>query len=92
METRPVSRRAVLTTLVGAGAAGTAAAQQVSPLEVFTAEQPEPLVLSGSDLGFRVERTRRDGVRIGSLVVKVEGKWVEAELGHGIRFGTADAR
>ena len=37
-----------------------------------------PRVLSGNDIGFRVERTR-DGVQIGTLVVRVDGRWVEAE-------------
>lgn len=34
-------------------------------------------VLSGSDIGFRVERTQ-DGVPIGTLVIRVDGRWVEA--------------
>jgi len=34
-------------------------------------------ILSGSDVGFRVERTQ-DGVPIGTLVVRVDGRWVEA--------------
>ena len=33
-------------------------------------------ILSGSDIGFRVERTQ-DGVPIGTLVVRVDGRWVE---------------
>jgi hypothetical protein len=39
---------------------------------------PEPpVVLSGTDLGFRVEG-RRDGARVGRLVVRIDGQWVEA--------------
>jgi hypothetical protein len=34
-------------------------------------------ILSGNDIGFRVERTQ-DGVPIGTLVVRVDGRWVEA--------------
>lgn len=34
-------------------------------------------ILSGNDIGFRVERTR-DGVPIGTLVVRIDGRWVEA--------------
>jgi len=34
-------------------------------------------ILSGSDIGFRLERTE-DGVPIGTLVVRVDGRWVEA--------------
>lgn len=39
---------------------------------------PEPpVVLSGTDLGFRVEGPR-DGDRVGRLVVRIDGQWVEA--------------
>ena len=34
-------------------------------------------VKSGSDLGFRVDRTER-GTPVGRLVVRVNGQWVEA--------------
>jgi len=34
-------------------------------------------IVSGSDIGFRIERTR-DGVPIGTLVVRIDGRWVEA--------------
>lgn len=34
-------------------------------------------ILSGSDIGFRLERTQ-NGVPIGTLVVRVDGRWVEA--------------
>ncbi len=35
-------------------------------------------ILSGNDIGFRVERTE-DGFPIGRLVVRIDGRWVEAE-------------
>jgi hypothetical protein len=38
-----------------------------------------PIVLSGSEVGFRVEGQRGDAV-IGTLVVRVDGKWVDAQL------------
>jgi hypothetical protein len=38
-----------------------------------------PIVLSGSDVGFRVEGQRRDVVT-GTLVVRVDGKWIDAQL------------
>ena len=45
----------------------------------------ESTVLSGADLGFRVETTGPDGVT-GKLVVRVNGKWVEAKAsGVGIK-------
>jgi hypothetical protein len=41
---------------------------------------PEPKVLSGADLGIRIEG-EQDGVLIGPLVVRVNGQWVEARAG-----------
>jgi hypothetical protein len=38
-----------------------------------------PIVLSGSDVGFRVEGQRGDVVT-GTLVVRVDGKWIDAQL------------
>jgi len=37
-----------------------------------------PMVMSGGDLGFRVESTL-DGTALGTLVVKVNGNWVPAK-------------
>ena len=37
-------------------------------------------VIAGNDLGFRVESTR-NGIPVGKLVVRINGKWVDAELG-----------
>jgi len=39
-----------------------------------------PTVLSGADFGFRVEGNRA-GTPIGTLVIKMNGQWVEAEIG-----------
>jgi hypothetical protein len=48
----------------------------------------EPKVISGGDLGFRVEKMDR-GMPIGRLVVRVNGQWVEASFAAGIsRVGT----
>ena len=41
------------------------------------------VVLSGSDIGFRVE-SRRGSVPIGKLVVHVDGQWVEAQFSGGV--------
>jgi hypothetical protein len=43
-----------------------------------------PTTLSGDDVGFRVEgvRAEGDGV-VGRLVVRVNGKWVDAHIGGG---------
>ena len=35
-----------------------------------------PTVISGSDIGFRIERTQ-DGIQIGRVVVRVNGVWVD---------------
>jgi hypothetical protein len=42
-----------------------------------------PVVLSGSDIGFRVE-SRRGSTPIGRLVVRVDGQWVEAQFAGGV--------
>ena len=41
---------------------------------------PEPTVVAGPDLGFRIE-AEQNGVPVGPLVVKINGKWVEARIG-----------
>ena len=38
-----------------------------------------PMVLSGGDIGFRVEGYR-GGTPVGSLVVKLNGQWVATDL------------
>jgi hypothetical protein len=35
-----------------------------------------PTIASGSDLGFRIERTQ-DGIPVGKVVVRVDGRWVD---------------
>jgi hypothetical protein len=35
-----------------------------------------PTVIFGDDVGFRLERTR-DGMAIGKVVVRVDGRWVD---------------
>jgi hypothetical protein len=68
-----ISRREVLASVLGVGAtvAGEAA---------LSSQSSEPRVFSGSDLGFRVQGTARDGAPIGELVVRVDGKWVSAQF------------
>ena len=43
-----------------------------------------PTIVSGADFGFRVEGNRA-GTPVGALVIKMNGQWVEAELGGGER-------
>jgi len=42
-----------------------------------------PTVLSGGDIGFRVEGDR-GGTPIGTLVVKIDGQWVAADFASGV--------
>ena len=90
MDSRNVSRRALFTSLFATGAAAAAMAQGrrfVRPIGP-DGKQAEPLVLSGSDIGFRVDHEEADGARTGALVVKVDGKWVETRFSVGLRRAT----
>ncbi len=42
----------------------------------------QPTVVAGPDVGFRIERVER-GIPVGKLVVKVDGKWVDAQFAGG---------
>ena len=44
----------------------------------LTAQTPEKRVVSGSDLGFRID-SERGGVPTGRFVVRVNGQWVEVK-------------
>jgi hypothetical protein len=61
-----------LTSLVGVG--------------VWAQTESQQQVISGSDLGFRVERQDRYGRPIGRLVVRMNGKWVEAGFAGGVKL------
>jgi len=50
------------------------APSQVPP--PLTSQAPAARVLSGPDIGFRVESTR-DGRAVGTLVVRINGQWIE---------------
>ena len=39
-----------------------------------------PAVISGNDLGFRVESTR-NGIPVGQFVIRINGQWVDAQVG-----------
>ena len=43
-----------------------------------------PAIISGSDLGFRVERQRSDRV-YGTFLVRINGEWVVAEPATGLK-------
>ena len=69
--------------LVSAFIAGLAAGTIAVYGQGAVAPTPFPRrVLSGADLGFRVEGMRRD-TPVGTLVIKVDGIWVEADFAGG---------
>jgi hypothetical protein len=43
-----------------------------------------PTVLSGDNIGFRIEGYR-GSVAVGTLVVKVDGQWIDADFRGGVR-------
>jgi len=45
----------------------------------------DPAVLSGPDIGFRVDSYDREGRAQGRLVVRVNGQWVETSFAGGVR-------
>lgn len=47
-----------------------------------------PTVISGNDIGFRIEGTRGDRP-VGTLVIRVNGQWVEPDFGSGVQRLTA---
>lgn len=51
-----------------------AQAQRGTPRLNFLTEAPT--VISGNDVGFRIERTQ-DGIPVGRVVVRVNGTWVD---------------
>ena len=79
-----ISRRAVLASVLGASAGGAAVAAEI----VATGQSNEARVLSGSDLGFRIDGTARDGTPIGTFVVRVDGKWVSPQFQPMLRRAT----
>lgn len=53
-------------------------------------EKVTPTVMSGGDVGFRVEGLR-GGTPVGRIVVRINGVWVQAELAGGVAPGLFDA-
>lgn len=48
---------------------------------VFAQTPPAPpSIVFGDDVGFRISGTTSGGARRGTLMVRVDGKWVDAEL------------
>jgi hypothetical protein len=57
----------------------------IAAAKIATAQAPEmvpsaiPIVVSGNDLGFRIDG-QRGQTPVGRIVVRIDGQWVEAEL------------
>jgi len=77
-----ISRREVLASVLGAGSVA------VGGKAVGAGQSNEPRVLSGSDLGFRIDGMSRDGAPIGAIVARVDGKWVSAQFQPVVRRAT----
>ena len=76
------TRRLVATTLLSvvvlAGSALAYSQVSVAPVPVA------PVVLSGSDVGFRMTGHKR-GTPVGQLVVRVNGEWKEVEFSYAVK-------
>ena len=59
------------------------APSQVPP--PFTSQPPPARVLSGADIGFRVESISQTGQPIGTLVIRVNGEWVRVGFAQNVR-------
>lgn len=73
-----LSRRRILASAVGA--AGAAVTGQRA-----AGQARQPQLLTGADIGFRVDGVSADGTPIGTLVVRVDGKWVAPQFQSGVR-------
>jgi hypothetical protein len=75
----------VMTFAAGAALAYAQTQSKRSPIRFGTnlrgaAAQVAPLVLSGPDLGFRVE-AQKDKSVVGRFVVRINGQWLDVETG-----------
>src|SRR5262245_39268800 len=74
---RLVTVVAILALTFAAGRLSHAQGQGRSPGADRSGILDAPIVLSGNDVGFRVER-QKDNIPVGVLVVRLNGRWVEA--------------
>ena len=66
----------LLSLVVGGAVSSTAQQPRPNQRPGFNLITETPIVISGNDVGFRVERTQ-DGIPIGKVVVRVNGVWVD---------------
>ena len=59
--------------------------------QVWTNKFSEPRIISGADIGIRVEG-ERNGVLVGPLVVRVDGKWIEVQVRNLLKSGSFGIR
>lgn len=64
--------------LVAVGVVSALAQAPVRPRAALVTEAPT--VIFGDDVGFRMERTR-DGMAVGKVVVRVDGRWIDTTQG-----------
>ena len=74
---------AVVCILVVAFVAARSSAQVPIPPAVVPV--PTPTVISGSDIGFRIEGLRGRTTPVGRLVIRINGQWVEPELSEAVQ-------
>lgn len=58
------------------------------PLNPFFNPLAEPRIMSGDDVGFRIEGLDGRGTPVGQLVIRVNGKWVEVDARQAARAAT----
>jgi hypothetical protein len=88
---RSVSRLlAVMCILIVALVAARSWAQVPVPRAVVPV--PTPTVISGNDIGFRVEGLRGRTTPVGRLVIRVDGQWVEPEISESAQTRRLTAR
>ena len=64
-----------------------ATAVVTASISIAQTRPAEPRILSGTDIGFRVDGTDvRTGNPTGTLMVRIDGKWVEISSAGGVRL------
>jgi len=56
-----------------------------SPRSTPNNDNEIPTIISGNDIGFRVDGWNKDGTPIGRIVVHQEGKWLDVTLSGRVR-------
>jgi hypothetical protein len=63
-----------------------------APIPRAVVPVPTPTVISGDDIGFRVEGLRGKTTPVGKLVIRLNGQWVEPELSDAVQPRRLTAR